>query len=288
MNSATPEFDRDQYEQFQVTRSLYGLTPAEQAKLDKLDELASDAGVLKDESVELTIASLDAGFFAAEDQTMTRKELPVTLRQKILDQASRHVVDHRQTPSNPPAPSTDPTAPAGAKRRSGWTVRERGLLVALAASLLFGLASVSGWLDPADPTVPVAPTLAEQRQQLIDEADATLIAWTATDDPAASGVSGDIVWSDQLQSGFMRFRNLPVNDSSAEQYQLWIFDIQRSDALPVDGGVFDITRSGEVIVPIDAKLNVSNAWQFAVTIEEPGGVVQSDRDRLPLLATLDR
>jgi anti-sigma-K factor RskA len=84
----------------------------------------------------------------------------------------------------------------------------------------------------------------------------------------------------------MVFRGLASNDASAEQYQLWIFDRNQSDAHPIDGGVFDVPAGvDEVIVPIDAKIDVSEAWQFAVTVEQPGGVVVSDRSRLPLLAT---
>ena len=49
-------------------------------------------------------------------------------------------------------------------------------------------------------------------------------------------------------------------------------------------GVFDVTETGQIIVPIDNKLSITEAKAFAVTIEAPGGVVQSKRDRLPLLA----
>ena len=39
-----------------------------------------------------------------------------------------------------------------------------------------------------------------------------------------------------------------------------------------------------MIVPIRAKLPVSDAHLFAVTVEQPGGVVVSSRDRIVLLA----
>jgi anti-sigma-K factor RskA len=85
----------------------------------------------------------------------------------------------------------------------------------------------------------------------------------------------------------MRFRGLPVNTPSEEQYQLWIFARNQSDRTPIDGGVFDITSTEEVIIPIDPKLPVQDAYMFAVTIEKPGGVVVSSRERLPLLAKLE-
>lgn len=86
----------------------------------------------------------------------------------------------------------------------------------------------------------------------------------------------------------MRFRGLTANDPAKAQYQLWIFDAERNDAYPVDGGVFDVPENGAayVVVRIDPRLSVSRATAFAITVEQPGGVVVSSRGRLPLLAAL--
>jgi len=74
----------------------------------------------------------------------------------------------------------------------------------------------------------------------------------------------------------MRLSGLPANRSAAEQYQLWIVDPSR-DERPIDGGVFDIPAGvDEVIVPIDAKLRAADPKAFAITLEQPGGVVVSD------------
>jgi hypothetical protein len=48
--------------------------------------------------------------------------------------------------------------------------------------------------------------------------------------------------------------------------------------------VFDVTSGGEVIVPIHAKLKVTKPTLFAVTVEKPGGVVVSKRERIVVLA----
>jgi len=82
----------------------------------------------------------------------------------------------------------------------------------------------------------------------------------------------------------MVLERLAVNHRNQQVYQLWIFDAARSDELPFDAGVFDVMETGQIIVPIDNKLSITEAKAFAVTIEAPGGVVQSKRDRLPLLA----
>lgn len=97
-----------------------------------------------------------------------------------------------------------------------------------------------------------------------------------------------MVWSDTEQRGYMRIRGLAANDVTRAQYQLWIFDPRRDERYPVDGGVFDIPAgSEEVIVPIVAKLDVRGPTLFAVTVEAPGGVVVSARERIVLVAKAD-
>ena len=85
----------------------------------------------------------------------------------------------------------------------------------------------------------------------------------------------------------MEISGLPINDPTVEQYQLWIFDTDKGQEVPVDGGVFDIGSGGKVVIPIKAHVPVDKAVQFAITIEKPGGVMKSDRERLPLLASVD-
>ena len=83
----------------------------------------------------------------------------------------------------------------------------------------------------------------------------------------------------------MRFAGLAPNDPTREQYQLWIFDKDRPAETPVDGGVFDVDpATGEVVIAIDPKVRVTDATMFAVTVEKPGGVVVSKRERIPVLA----
>jgi hypothetical protein len=49
--------------------------------------------------------------------------------------------------------------------------------------------------------------------------------------------------------------------------------------------VFDVTSSdGEQIVRIQAKLRVQVPLVFAVSVEPPGGVVVSDRNRIAAIA----
>ena len=84
----------------------------------------------------------------------------------------------------------------------------------------------------------------------------------------------------------MKLRGLPVNDPKEKQYQLWIFDKQRDERHPVDGGVFNIDATGDVVIPIDARIPVHSASLFVITRERPGGVVVSDRKDVVLVAAL--
>jgi len=138
------------------------------------------------------------------------------------------------------------------------------------------------------------PASAEQRRErlLAEDPDTLTVAWSAGEDRSVGGLPpgmthGDVVWSQSRQQGFMRLRGLAANDPIVEQYQLWIFDADRDAAHPVDGGVFDVAASsadGELCIPIDARLPIGKPTLFAITVEKPGGVVVSTRERLPLLA----
>lgn len=104
-----------------------------------------------------------------------------------------------------------------------------------------------------------------------------------------SEASGRVIWSDDKQEGYMLLKGLRDNDPNVSQYQLWIFDTDKAQKYPVDGGVFDYAKTqandqGEVLIPIDARIPVKKAVQFAVTEEIPGGVVVSERKKIPVLA----
>ncbi|MCZ8131167.1 MAG: hypothetical protein O9284_07665 [Steroidobacteraceae bacterium] len=103
-------------------------------------------------------------------------------------------------------------------------------------------------------------------------------------DAAGRRVSGEVIWDGVTQRGYMRFAGLRPNDRLLEQYQLWIFDAERDERYPVDGGVFDVDATGEVVIPIRAKLGVGRPVLFAVTVERRGGVVVSARERIAALA----
>nr|MDJ0975527.1 anti-sigma factor [Planctomycetota bacterium] len=122
------------------------------------------------------------------------------------------------------------------------------------------------------------------RDALVAKADTTSASFKPAGPAGYDSVEGDAVWNVKAQSGYLRFKGLKANDPTKAQYQLWIVDPGR-DAEPVDGGVFDIPEGqDEVVIPIDAKLAVTDPKAFVITLEQPGGVVVSEGPHLLIAA----
>ena len=177
------------------------------------------------------------------------------------------------------ASATTGAAPSGSEAAvsSAGPLRIVGAAGWLAAAAL--LAALLRGDPPRTPDLALSPSL-DSEVAALEARGATITPW------AEGGPAGDVVWSDQLNSGFMRIDGLETNDPTVSQYQLWIFrgTDPAAEAHPVDGGVFDVLGGGEVIVPIDAKLDVGRAGLFAVTVEKPGGVVVSGREQIVAVA----
>jgi hypothetical protein len=197
-----------------------------------------------------------------------------------------------------PAPAAGPPARSAA---AGWWAAAACLVfaafgwlrtpvdrlpVAVAPTAVPGIGPAMPVPTPVPPEVPVTP--AEERAAMLTRPDALKVTLNltlgATQEPAAAGASGDVVWDPITQRGFIRFVGLKPNDPRLHQYQVWIFDGARDQRYPVDGGVFDVPADpAEVVVPIRAALLVHDPKAFAVTIEKPGGAVVSDRSHVVAL-----
>jgi Anti-sigma-K factor rskA len=280
-----------------VKQVTEGLSPAEQRALDVMDsELAS--AYLRD--LERAAAAVTLAGSAIEEP------LPAALSARLEQQAAQHfaaasnVADltEARTAAAEKARLHQTSAPGRANRFGGY-----GWLAAAACLVL----AIFGWQRSPTPLPPVAevppapvsvppvpvtvppaqpapPTAAEERAVLLAKTDSLKIPLGATKDPAAAGVTGDVVWDPVTQRGFLHFAGLAPNDPAMHQYQIWIFDAGRDKRYPVDGGVFDVpANAGEVVIPIRASLMVRKPAAFAVTLEKPGGVVVSGREHVVAL-----
>lgn len=229
------------------------------------------------QSIELAVASPLA--------TSKSEAMPAHLRRRIELDAPQFVGDSRGasvTPIGSTQAKIEPvsTADGGSNwfGKAGWLVAAT-LLVALLVGRNDSVeppAPTDEQVVEATPEVTTTPTSQLDLDSLLAMTDTISVPWTPPTQPGFERVTGAVVWNDALQQGFMRLSNMPTNDAAARQYQLWIVDPDR-DAEPVDGGVFDIVAAtGEVLVPIDAKLPVSEPTVFAITLEQRGGVVVSE------------
>ncbi len=288
-----------------MQRATEGLSDAEAVEL-------SDLGADDDVSFDLAAAAIDIATIRVED-------MPAGVADKILLSAGVRpsgltiptTLPGVQMPSLRPTPvpqsltglpparveePVTPIIPIGERRNK----RSRGPMIIAWTAAAAGMALAAGavlWASNKPPEVitqkievPVyrdvaklPPSLA-RKELLASAGDAKTLAWTATTDPFATGAAGDVVWSPSKQEGYMRFTGLATNDPAKLQYQLWIFDKDRDDKFPVDGGVFDVGPDGEVVVKISPKLRVNEPVLFAVTVEAPGGVVVSKRERIVVTA----
>ncbi len=173
-------------------------------------------------------------------------------------------------------PDSDPTERFRHRRR--WRVP-----TALAA-MAFVLAALLAAVWPAVWGGGGGDFVVERAGLVNSAADLVRWQWSGWDNPAMDGVSGDVVWSDDRQRGYLSLKGLPANDPTVEQYQLWIVDARRGLGARFSGGVFNVSGSGEVVVPIRSELKVDRPQLFAVTVEKPGGTGISDMTRRAVLA----
>lgn len=255
-------------------KAVYGLSEHEEKELADLERGSGNEDL--SQSFELAAAAIGVAELDASEP------MPANLRSRITADAERYFADR--------APAA--VAPVSAlvpERGSifnwlGWAVAAAACL-ALALNIYYTRPQatiVQG--GPSTPTPEQKLTPAQERQRLIETApDIARGNWGAGNVKELTP-SGDVVWSDAKQAGYMRLSGLPVNDPNKETYQLWIFDETQDDKTPIDGGTFNVNAQGEVIVPINAKLQPRNTKMYAITIEKPGGVVVSKREKIVALA----
>lgn len=270
-----------------------GLDPEE---IGQLEQLENAFPVWKDdESFEIAATAIN---LTAVDPG---EKMPGHLRAKILANAGEYFESNREMQKTfnfePAAESGGGLVSAaenlGVRAKTsflqwlGWGVAAVAC-IALAVNLYVTRVSPpelrAGGEQPSTQTPTPQPSDAEKLEQLKISGNVLTAQITEADPKKQDKITGDIVWNNAEQKGYMRFRGLPVNDPNKATYQLWIFDEAQDEKYPIDGGVFDVNKDGEVIIPIDAKINVKKPKMFAVTKEKPGGVVVSDRSAIVALA----
>ena len=262
-------------------RTFDGLTPAEERELAELN-------TADDVSLDLTAAAISLG------ELSDVEPMPAHIRAKIEDDADEWFANSTPVRSETARLTDDQRSKTAGITEKGsfwnwlpWAVAAAAC-IALAANIYFTRVTPQ---QIAQVTPTPTPTLehltpVQMRERLMasatDIARADIAAGKESYKP-----SGDIVWSDAKQAGYIRISGLPKNDPGREQYQLWIFDENQDPKTPIDGGVFDASSDGEIVIPIDAKIKVKNPKVFAITVERPGGVVVSKQEKVAALAKVE-
>ena len=242
-----------------VLRATEGL---DEAQAERLAALLDEHGL--EDSLEIDLAAAAAANAFALQHAKESGDAPRHLKDKLMQDADRFFAADKVVPLR------SPKEPESKGINWGWAT------AAALALMLFAGSIIDRTPQPVSPF--------DARDALLAVDGTVTIEWAPPDAANYASVSGDVVWNDERQEGYMLLTGMPVNDPAESQYQLWVVDPGR-DANPVDGGVFDIPRGvAQVVIPIDAKLSVNTPAAFAITREKPGGVVVSDGPLLVVAA----
>lgn len=252
----TPSDLKIRFDELCAGRALGDLTMEEERELAGL---CNQLGLVPDAALDLLAAAMEVDAHDLSQETM-----PAHLTARLHQWADK-------APAPPAANIIRPQVSAwkiiARNPVSGWAVA--------AAILLLSLLVIR-----EKPPLPPAQAEARLRSQAPDLIERN---FEGLGDFKQAG--GKVIWSDELQQGYMTLSGIPANDPNQAQYQLWIVDPARDADAPVDGGVFDIPADGSpVVIPIAAKLALNNPQAFVITLEQPGGVVKSKQEKVVALA----
>ncbi len=280
------EEQKDRFFDLLAMKAVYGLDEEAQRELNEFDPQLTEQELLSFERTAAAISMIG----------LEEDKLPSHIFAKIADNAEAYIGSTTPAESASPWPPPEKTdknvEESSGSPWFGW------LGWAVAAAACIALAVNVFIMRPEGPEVaqigqtpvetPRVLSPAEKRDELLrSDSDIVRGNWALGNVKELKEISGDVVWSDEKQAGYMRFRGLPPNDPGKETYQLWIFDKTQDKATPIDGGTFDVSSEGEVVIPINAKLKAEGPEMFAITIEKPGGVVVSSREKIAALAKVE-
>lgn len=278
------ELEKEKMLDLLILKATGEITKEELEQLTKLEEIYPE---FKDDiSFELAAAAINLVDLPDEEQ------MPAHLQSKILADAERfyaspemQVKTLQDSSETEEFQKTFDFEPKSSIWQSlGWLVAALAC-VALAVNLWISYRRPNDVVNNPPPQITPTPTpgMSEQRQQLISSMpDAAQRNWSDFDPKKPLNVQGDVVWSNQAQKGFVRFRNLPVNDKTKETYQIWIFDETQKN--PVSAGVFDANEAGEIVIPMNAAIKIAKPTMVGITAEKPGGVMVSGLEKVMAVA----
>lgn len=274
MSRVMQDQDLDRLSQLLAEEAALGLGVEE---LEELNALLPPTEATRARRQMMEAAALAQLAFLKRDRTGSR-QMPSPLRARLAAMGQAQVAASTRPASRPVADlaaARQRRQPAAAAPAAEATTRPWHRNPAIGWSVAAALAMAVVVFQVQDAGGPAGLALPDQQQALLSDPSTITLPWTPPSEAGYEAVRGEVVWNGERQEGFLRLTGMPANDPSSAQYQLWIVDPSRDRQHPVDGGVFNVASSGEVIVPIDAKLPIDAPVAFAITLEQPGGVVVS-------------
>ena len=292
-----------------IELALTGLSAADQQELDLL---AASLGRATDEAFEPVAAAFDLAFASEHPQAA----MPADLHERLLLKGQAWARSQSDATGATNAEGFDRSIPGVLRlvetkpgdahelgririmRRAWQSAPAWGGWLAAAACLLI---AVSLYNDRRQPSAVFTAQRDSHRESsslasLVERSPLALLnqfTRSARDSisvrvaPIKAGPvpesAAEVLWSPSQCTGFLKVSGLPANNTSQSRYQIWVVDATRTDAFPVDAGLFDIPHSGGCyVVPINARLPIGQPRAFAVTLESPMGAVVSKPDRVIL------
>ncbi len=301
----SPHSDHDRLLELLAERALVGLDADQQHELDSLLQTQPDFDA---ECLDRTAALLDWAVAAGDTEP-----LPQSLQDRIRA-GGRLGLQTRPSAgdgSGDPSYESARAQTVGTAARAAQRMHRREVVAWLAAAACLLLAVFTWCTRPTaapplkSPTVvsiepPVTTpgtdtpdpstatlTVAQKREELLASAPDVLHLQLVSNDSGAVArePGGDIVWSNGLQTGYLRLQGLVNNELPQRQYQLWIIGCDASSNEVINGGMFFVDRStGELVLPIQADHFVQQPRIFIVSVEPLGG---GNALTAPLLARAD-
>lgn len=262
--------DQDILKRFEELEAGRILGDLDADEVKEWEELSKDPRCQIDFSLELTAAAIETEFLQSREAVLPDKVLA-----NLNAGKAQFVTDERETENvvRPAAWQKLISSP-----QTAWAIAAVFAILFVAKSLV-----QEPVVNPRPPAAVATPSPEEARNELLGKAG-DLVESDFGGIKRYDEMSGKVVWSDEHQEGYMTLTNLPANDPTANQYQLWIVDPNR-DEKPVDGGVFDIPSNGNTaVIPIRNPLAITKPQAFVITLEQPGGVVVSKQEVVVALA----
>lgn len=289
------DLQKDRLLELLADQTIFGLSAKELVELRELKEKFPDWE--KEISLELTAAAIGLSDLDVKD------ELPANLREKIFadadeffgkTEAAQEVVNfapQAAEPINSTATANVRDIVETAPERPFWQWLGWAVAAAACVALAINIWSTRSPQPEVAKNPPVIQSPTPQLSAAQERAQLLAVASDKVEIPLANPknekeILGEMVWSNKLQKGYVHFAELPANDVAKETYQLWIVDATRDQKTPVNGGVFDVSATGEVTIPVDPELTIRKPAAIAVTKEKPGGVVVSAQENVVALAKI--